>query len=128
MSDVSHVINFDVPNTPEAYTHRIGRTGRSEQEGVARTFVTGEDRSWVRATERMIGSPIRREPVEGFEPGPNDRLEANGSRRPGRPGGQPRGGRAVGRSGGGRSGGGRSGGRPRRGGRSSGSRSRGRAR
>ena len=52
---VSHVINFDVPNTPEAYTHRIGRTGRSEASGKACTFVTSEDRDWVRATERMIG-------------------------------------------------------------------------
>jgi ATP-dependent RNA helicase RhlE len=66
VSDVSHVINFDVPNTPEAYTHRIGRTGRSECEGKACTFVTGEDWSWVRATERMIGESIDRQQVESF--------------------------------------------------------------
>jgi ATP-dependent RNA helicase RhlE len=66
VSDVSHVINYDVPNTPEAYTHRIGRTGRSEQEGKACTFVTGEDWGWVRATERMIGEPIPRRQVERF--------------------------------------------------------------
>jgi ATP-dependent RNA helicase RhlE len=65
---VSHVINFDVPNTPEAYTHRIGRTGRSEREGIAFTFVTGEDIGWVKATERMIGSKIERRREEGFEP------------------------------------------------------------
>jgi ATP-dependent RNA helicase RhlE len=63
---VTHVINFDVPNTPEAYTHRIGRTGRSEQTGVACTFVTAKDRSWVRDTERMIGARITRETVNGF--------------------------------------------------------------
>jgi len=67
VSDVSHVINYDVPNTPEAYTHRIGRTGRSEQSGIACTFVTGADRAWVRDTERMIGEPIPRREVEGFE-------------------------------------------------------------
>ncbi len=67
VSGVSHVINFDVPNTPEAYTHRIGRTGRSEQEGKACTFVTPDDRAWVRATERMIGSEIPRVAVAGFE-------------------------------------------------------------
>ena len=67
VSGVSHVINFDVPSTPEAYTHRIGRTGRSEQDGKACTFVTGEDAAWVRATERMIGTPITRRDVEGFE-------------------------------------------------------------
>jgi len=66
VSGVSHVINFDVPNTPEAYTHRIGRTGRAELSGVACTFVTSADLSWVRATERMIGSPIQRREVDGF--------------------------------------------------------------
>jgi ATP-dependent RNA helicase RhlE len=67
VSNVSHVINFDVPNTPEAYTHRIGRTGRAEREGIACTFVTGADYGWLRATERMIGAPIQRREVEGFE-------------------------------------------------------------
>jgi ATP-dependent RNA helicase RhlE len=70
VSNVSHVINYDVPNTPEAYTHRIGRTGRSECEGQACTFVTGADHSWLRATERMIGSPIQRRQIPGFEPDP----------------------------------------------------------
>jgi ATP-dependent RNA helicase RhlE len=64
VSGVSHVINYDVPNTPEAYTHRIGRTGRSEQEGIACTFVTRDDWGWVRATERMIGAPIQRRQIE----------------------------------------------------------------
>ena len=67
VSNVAYVINFDVPNTPEAYTHRIGRTGRAEQEGQACTFVTGVDHGWLRATERMIGSPIKRLKVQGFE-------------------------------------------------------------
>ena len=68
VSGVSHVINFDVPNTPEAYTHRIGRTGRSGIAGVACTFVTGADHKWLRDTERMIGAPIPRREVEGFKP------------------------------------------------------------
>jgi ATP-dependent RNA helicase RhlE len=67
VSGVSHVINFDVPNTPEAYTHRIGRTGRAELEGIACTFVTSSDRAWVKSTESMIGSRIPRRQVEGFE-------------------------------------------------------------
>jgi len=70
VSGVSYVINFDVPNTPEAYTHRIGRTGRAEREGLACTFVTGNDHSWLRATERMIGAPIQRRQVLGFEADP----------------------------------------------------------
>jgi ATP-dependent RNA helicase RhlE len=81
VSGVSHVINFDVPNTPEAYTHRIGRTGRSEREGVACTFVTGSDRGWVRATERMIGSPIPRRRVEGFEADADDSSERRRTQR-----------------------------------------------
>ncbi|MFO7610452.1 MAG: DEAD/DEAH box helicase [Candidatus Krumholzibacteriia bacterium] len=76
VSGVSHVINFDVPNTPEAYTHRIGRTGRAELEGTALTFVTGNDHGWLRATERMIGSRIARRQVEGFEPEAEARPEA----------------------------------------------------
>jgi ATP-dependent RNA helicase RhlE len=67
VSGVSHVINFDAPMTPESYTHRIGRTGRAERSGVACTFVTGADRGWVRATERLLGAPILRRMVEGFE-------------------------------------------------------------
>ncbi|MCP4573644.1 MAG: DEAD/DEAH box helicase [bacterium] len=90
VSNVSHVINYDVPNTPEAYTHRIGRTGRSELEGVACTFVTSNDHSWLRATERMIGAPIARQEVEGFEyqeaaPEPRSRTP----RRTGRSGPRP---------------------------------------
>ncbi len=97
VQDVSHVINFDVPNTPEAYTHRIGRTGRAEREGIACTFVTGEDHAWVRATERMIGAPIPRRKVDGFGPsggGPRESRSPSretGGRRNGQPrNGQPR--------------------------------------
>ena len=64
---VSHVINFDVPNTPDAYTHRIGRTGRAELEGRALTFATRDDAAWRRATERALGAPIPRRVVPGFE-------------------------------------------------------------
>ena len=64
---VSHVINFDVPGTPDAYTHRIGRTGRAEREGRALTFVTRDDGAWLRATERKLGNRIPRQTVKGFE-------------------------------------------------------------
>jgi ATP-dependent RNA helicase RhlE len=97
VSSVSHVINFDVPNTPLAYTHRIGRTGRSEREGVARTFVTGEDRAWLRDTERMIGAAIPRLQAEGIASerlgAESDRPAPRGrpaSRRTGSPNGSPR--------------------------------------
>jgi ATP-dependent RNA helicase RhlE len=94
VSGVSHVINFDVPNTPEAYTHRIGRTGRAERQGVACTFVTGNDHAWVRATERMIGAPIPRRQVEGFAPdadvAPERSAAPRGEARGPRPGGPQR--------------------------------------
>jgi ATP-dependent RNA helicase RhlE len=78
---VSHVINFDVPNTPEAYTHRIGRTGRAELEGQALTFVTRDDGAWLRATERKLGNPIERRKVEGFEGESIEAGSAHGSSR-----------------------------------------------
>jgi ATP-dependent RNA helicase RhlE len=81
VSGVSHVINYDVPTTPEAYTHRIGRTGRAELEGIACTFVTHEDSGWVRATERMIGEPIARRQVEGFRTAAPERNGNGGSTR-----------------------------------------------
>lgn len=100
--EVSHVINFDVPNTPEAYKHRIGRTGRSEREGQAVTFVTREDGGWLRATERQLGGTIERRPVEGFEGEPIDGTgsaqsrQRRGSRRPGSSGRGPGSGRRPG--------------------------------
>lgn len=66
VAGVSYVINFDPPSTPETYTHRIGRTGRSEESGRARTFVTREDAEWVRDTEKMLGNAIPRLSFEGF--------------------------------------------------------------
>lgn len=64
---VSHVINFDIPTTPDAYTHRIGRTGRSGRDGQAFTLVSRDDRDAIRAIERKLGSPIERRYVDGFE-------------------------------------------------------------
>ena len=66
IASVSHVINFDVPNTADAYTHRIGRTGRAERQGKAFTFVGAEDHASVRDIERKLGKPIERRQVEGF--------------------------------------------------------------
>jgi ATP-dependent RNA helicase RhlE len=67
VTKVSHVINFDVPTTPEAYTHRIGRTARSDNDGNAATFVTGDDRAMIRAIEGLLGAPIPRCELSGFE-------------------------------------------------------------
>ncbi len=60
VANISFVINFDFPNTPDAYIHRIGRTGRSEQTGQAFTFVTPDDEAAVRALERKLGRKVNR--------------------------------------------------------------------
>jgi len=70
IANVSHVINFDVPNTADAYTHRIGRTGRAERSGKAFTFVSADDRGAVRDIERKLGQPITRRALPGFAESP----------------------------------------------------------
>jgi ATP-dependent RNA helicase RhlE len=70
VAGIDYVINFDPPSTPETYTHRIGRTGRSDESGKACTLVTREDSGWVRDTERVLGSPIPRRQLPGFEAEP----------------------------------------------------------
>ena len=67
VSTISHVINYDMPDTTDAYTHRIGRTGRGAKNGDAFTFVTGEDESLVRDIERVLGARIERRTMEGFD-------------------------------------------------------------
>jgi len=66
---ISHVINYDIPSTPEAYIHRIGRTGRATHCGEAYTLVTGEDRNMVCAINRMIGSEIEQRTLSTFDYG-----------------------------------------------------------
>jgi superfamily II DNA/RNA helicase len=56
-----------MPDTPEAYTHRIGRTGRAERTGEAYTMVTSEDEADVRAVERLLGQRIQRRTLPGFD-------------------------------------------------------------
>jgi ATP-dependent RNA helicase RhlE len=67
VSDISHVINFDMPDTVDAYTHRIGRTGRIEKSGEAFTFAAPEDEAMVRQIEKVLGTPIERRRLPGFE-------------------------------------------------------------
>lgn len=65
--DVSHVINYDVPQHPEDYVHRIGRTGRAQSEGDAFTLMGVADKSHVADIERFIGQKIARTKLDGFE-------------------------------------------------------------
>jgi ATP-dependent RNA helicase RhlE len=67
IDSISHVINFDMPDTADAYIHRIGRTGRAQRTGDAFTLVTPEDNDMIRALERIMGRPIKRETFTDFD-------------------------------------------------------------
>ncbi len=86
IADVSHVINYDVPQHPEDYIHRIGRTGRAEASGDAFTIMTAEDGSHVYAIERFISKKIERVKLEGFDYHYTALFDENKS---GKPGGYP---------------------------------------
>ena len=67
IDSISHVINLDIPNTPDDYIHRIGRTGRAERSGDAFTFVVPEDDYMIRKLEKIIGSKIERKKIADFD-------------------------------------------------------------
>ncbi len=67
---IRHVVNYDVPEDPRDYVHRVGRTARGDDTGDAVTLMASRDRLLVREIERLTGEPIEREHVEGFGPGP----------------------------------------------------------
>jgi len=67
VDQISHVINYDMPDTAEAYTHRIGRTGRMTKRGVALSLVTQDDQSMVRTIERLIGKPMEQRKTERIQ-------------------------------------------------------------
>jgi len=58
VDEVSHVFNYDLPNVPETYVHRIGRTARAGRDGMAVTLCDATQRQWLRDVEREIGQPI----------------------------------------------------------------------
>lgn len=67
VSRISHVINYDMPDTTDAYTNRIGRTGRAAKTGDAFTFITREDDDMVRSIERVLGEKVERRTLKGFD-------------------------------------------------------------
>jgi len=69
VSSISHVINYDMPDTADAYTHRIGRTGRAAKTGDAFTLITSEDTDMVKTIERILRSKLERRTLEGFDYG-----------------------------------------------------------
>ncbi|MBI4564683.1 MAG: DEAD/DEAH box helicase [Planctomycetes bacterium] len=97
VENITHVINFDAPNTREEYVHRIGRTARAEAEGDAFTLVAPEEERIMKSIEKELGSPLPRVVLPDFDYGPIPPITAPaepvqqvfgtrryGSRRPGR--------------------------------------------
>ena len=64
---ISHVINYDMPESTDDYIHRIGRTGRVDRSGDALTFVTSADNSKIRALEQLLNAPLERLTLQGFD-------------------------------------------------------------
>jgi ATP-dependent RNA helicase RhlE len=68
VSRISQVINYDMPDTAIAYTHRIGRTGRMANRGTALSLATQADLPMIRTIERLLGSSLERRRLAGFDP------------------------------------------------------------
>lgn len=66
-----HVINFELPNVPEDYVHRIGRTGRAGASGLAISLVAHDELEYVRGIEKLLGMKLESDVIEGFEPSTN---------------------------------------------------------
>ncbi len=82
VSEISHVINFDMPDTVDAYTHRIGRTGRASETGEAYTFAMPEEAALVRDIEKTLGTSIEQRRLAAFDYGgfhPEIEIRPNGN-------------------------------------------------
>ncbi len=87
VADITHVINYDMPDTVDAYTHRVGRTGRIQQTGDALTLALPQDEGMVQRIERVLGKPLERRRLADFNYGtfnPEARPKTNGNHKPGR--------------------------------------------
>jgi ATP-dependent RNA helicase RhlE len=70
IDQLPHVVNYDLPNVPEDYVHRIGRTGRAGATGEAISLVCVDEHAFLRDIEKLIKRPIPKEVIRGFEPDP----------------------------------------------------------
>ncbi len=75
IDELPHVVNYEIPNVPEDYVHRIGRTGRAGNEGAAVSFVCMDEEGWMQEIERFTKQRIPSIVVEGFGPEPGERGE-----------------------------------------------------
>ncbi len=113
IDQLPHVVNYDLPNVPEDYVHRIGRTGRAGATGEAVSLVCVDEHDMLKDIEKLIKQTLPREVIAGFEPDPSARAQPiqlrsgnpghrNGSGRQGN-GNKPRSGNGAGNGGGQRS-------------------------
>ena len=116
IDDVTHVINYELPNEPESYVHRIGRTGRAGAQGVAIAFCGSEEKAYLRDIERLIGRPVPRDGEDNIPELPPEPMGGGRGRGRGR-GGRPGGGGSSRHGGGSRGGQSRGSGHPRSSGR-----------
>jgi len=105
IDQLPHVVNYDLPNIPEDYVHRIGRTGRAGATGEAVSLVCVDEHQMLKDIEKLIKQTLPREVIEGFEPDMNAKPQPI-QLRSGAPGHTGRGGRPGGGNGGGRGNGG----------------------
>jgi ATP-dependent RNA helicase RhlE len=84
INDLPQVVNFELPDVPEDYVHRIGRTGRAGSSGGAMSLVCEEEVRLLKAIERLIQRTLPQEIIKGFEPDPNEAPEPD-RRNQGRP-------------------------------------------
>ena len=75
IDQLPHVVNYELPNVPEDYVHRIGRTGRAGAQGEAVSLVCVDENGFLRDIEKLIKREIPKEIIPGFEPGANERPE-----------------------------------------------------
>ena len=85
VTQITHVMNYDIPGTPEAYTHRIGRTARAAKTGDAYTLVVRDDEGMIRDIERRLGKVIERRTLENFDYGASPAPGHAAGNRPGHP-------------------------------------------
>lgn len=80
IDQLPHVVNYELPEDPEVYIHRIGRTGRAGNEGEAVSFVAGDEILLLEDIEKLIGKEIPKQVVPGYEPDPRIQVQPNARR------------------------------------------------
>tara|TARA_R110002110_G_scaffold348006_1_gene558089 strand:+ start:29866 stop:31206 length:1341 start_codon:yes stop_codon:yes gene_type:complete len=90
IDQLPHVVNFELPNVPEDYVHRIGRTGRAGNEGEAVSLVCVDEHKLLRDIERLLQTEVPKVAIDGFAPNPSIKAEPIQNGRQNRGGGKPR--------------------------------------